>query len=318
MARLGTLKITWGSDDQSSFCKLPSRPSLTSLATSVFVRCRTSFSSTARLQYSRPRRPALRLLPFSLDIPARPYSNPRRQHPVGFIYMRKNRFDFIFRCLLALVFTVTLAGHASAQRYWSGAGLNPATAGAGTWDNANMQWSSTFPTYTAATWDSNIANFNGTVGGTVTIGETISVADINFGAHAGAFTLLNSGLAQTFFVNGTGITNNSANTQAIINSGLASQTAFLGIATAANATITNSGTGSETAFSNSATAANATITNSGSNSLTAFFTTATSDNAAITNSGSGSLTFFETSASGGNASLINANPGAIIDISQLT
>ena len=49
-----------------------------------------------------------------------------------------------------------------AQLYWSGAGLNPATAGSGTWDNANMQWSSTFPGYTPAVWDSNIANFNGT------------------------------------------------------------------------------------------------------------------------------------------------------------
>jgi hypothetical protein len=29
-----------------------------------------------------------------------------------------------------------------------------------------MQWSSTFPAYTAATWDSNIANFNGTGGST--------------------------------------------------------------------------------------------------------------------------------------------------------
>src|ERR1700730_7437719 len=94
-----------------------------------------------------------------------------------------------FRCLLALLFAVIFAGHASAQLFWAGAGLNPATSGSGTWDNANMQWSSTFPTYTAATWDSNVANFNGSGGGAATLGDNISVNDINFGSNAGAFII---------------------------------------------------------------------------------------------------------------------------------
>jgi len=159
-----------------------------------------------------------------------------------------------------------------------------------------MQWSSSFPAYTAATWDSNIANFNGTSGGTVTIGANINVNDINFGANAGAFTLDNSGSGQSITILGTGITNNSANTQTIINSGSNSRTEFFNSATAANATITNSGSSSFTEFGNSVTAANATITNSGANSSTLFLA----------------------SASGGNATLINANPTVQIDISGLS
>src|SRR5260370_616981 len=206
-----------------------------------------------------------------------------------------NQIALPFRCLLAFLFAVIFVGNVSAQLFWSGAGLDPATAGSGTWDNANLQWSSTFPAYTAATWtDFNIANFNGTGGGTVTIGADILVNDINFGANAGAFTLLNSGV-HSINVFGTGITNNSANAQTIINSGTNSQMGFLNSATAANATIIDSGSTSFTGFLNSATAANASITNSGTNSATEF----------------------RDSASGGNATLINANPTAFIDISGL-
>jgi autotransporter-associated beta strand protein len=224
-----------------------------------------------------------------------------------------------FRCLLVFVFAVIFAGHISAQLFWAGSGLNPATSGSGTWDNVNMQWSNTFPAYTAATWNNNIANFNGTGGGTVTIGANINVNDINFGANAGAFTLLNSGFVfQSITINGAGITNNSANTQSITNSGSFTQTLFTNSATAANATITNSGNTSRTLFLVNATAANATITNSGSSSNTVFNQSATAANATITNSGSGSFTEFVNSASGGNATLINANPTAQIDISGLS
>jgi outer membrane autotransporter protein len=210
-----------------------------------------------------------------------------------------------FRSLLVILFTVIFVGHASAQLYWSGAGLNPATAGSGTWDNANMQWSSTFPGYTAATWDNNIANFNGTGGGTVTIGANISVNAINFGANAGAFTLLNSG-SQTIDIFGAGITNNSANTQTISNSGAGRVTSFHNSATAANATISNSGMFSATNFLDSATAANATINNSGSTATTRFNGTATAANATITNSGSNSSTFFNNSATAANATISNS------------
>src|ERR1700694_1856186 len=92
------------------------------------------------------------------------------------------------KIVLAL-FVVTFASHASAQLFWAGAGLNPATSGSGTWDNSTLQWSSTFPTYTAATWDSNIANFNGTGGGAVAVPTNVSVNDINFGTNAGAFVI---------------------------------------------------------------------------------------------------------------------------------
>src|ERR1700682_1630507 len=172
----------------------------------------------------------------------------------------KNQIGLPFRCLLPLLFAFIFAGHVSAQLFWAGTGLNPATSGSGTWDNGNMQWSSTFPAYTAATWDSNIANFNGTGGGTVTIGANINVNDINFGANAGAFTLLNSGALQNIKILGAGITNNSANTQTIINSGVDSFTQFFDSATAANATIINSGSFSLTQFRDNATAANATTT----------------------------------------------------------
>ena len=218
----------------------------------------------------------------------------------------KNQFGLARRCLLALLFSGLLAGHASAQLFWSGAGLNPATAGSGTWDNTNMQWSSTFPSYTAAMWDSNIANFNGTGGGTVTIGASISISAINFGANAGAFTLLNSAIAQTILVDGAGITNNSANIQTITNSGASSSTLFFNSATAANATITNSGSTSETIFFTSATAANATITNSGTDSSTIFNDSTTAANATITNNGATSGTGFFNSATAANASITNS------------
>ena len=119
--------------------------------------------------------------------------------------MRTKMLKVALALFAALIFT----GHASAQLFWAGAGMNPATAGSGTWDNANMQWSSTFPTYTAATWDSNIANFNGTGGGTVTVGDNILVNDINFGSSAGGFIVT---AAPTFGlnINGVGVTNNSA------------------------------------------------------------------------------------------------------------
>src|ERR1700692_3237541 len=158
----------------------------------------------------------------------------------------RNQIRVAFRCLLAFVFAVIFAGHASAQLFWAGAGLNPATAGSGNWDYVNMQWSSTFPAYTAATWDSNIANFNGTGGGTVTIASAlvINVNDINFGANAGAFTLETMGFCLGLRILGACVTNNSANTQTINNSGTGSFTEFSNSATAANITIINSGAGS--------------------------------------------------------------------------
>jgi outer membrane autotransporter protein len=215
---------------------------------------------------------------------------------------------------LALFVLVLYAGPVSAQRYWSGTGLNPATAGSGTWDNANSQWSSTFPAYTAATWNNNIANFNGTGGGTVTIGQTIFVNDINFGANAGPFTLLNSGSPQAIFVLGAGITNNSGNTQSITNSGSNSLTEFYNSATAANASIIDSGSGSFTLFFDSATAGNASITNSGAGTLTKFIASATAANATIIDSGASSHTDFFDSATVANASITNSGSASFTEL----
>jgi autotransporter-associated beta strand protein len=253
-----------------------------------------------------------------------------------------NQGHFVRSSLLALLFAIIFAGHASAQLYWSGAGLNPVTAGSGTWDTANSQWSSTFPGYTAANWNSSMANFHGTGGGTVTISvaefTNIIVNDINFGANAGAFTLLNSGANGGLLVNGPGITNNSANTQAIINSGSSSILRFTSGATAANAAITNSGdnshtlfvnasaanatnnnsaTGSDTQFAGAAaTAANANITNSGRSSETQFSNGGTSAaNATIINSGEDSVTTFHNGATAANATITNSNSD---DLSSFT
>jgi uncharacterized protein with beta-barrel porin domain len=249
----------------------------------------------------------------------------------------KNRFDPISRYFLVLVCAFALAGHASAQLYWSGAGLNPATAGPGTWNNANSQWSSTFPGYTAAVWNTNTANFNGTGGGTVTLGANITALSIVFGTNAGAFTLNNSGANQFLDIIGAGITNNSANTQTITNSGLlsatffdnsaagntviinsgtASVTQFSVSATAANATITNSGTASQTQFIDSATAGNATITNSGSDSSTRFNAGTTAGNATINNTGMGTSTRFNNGATAGNATITNSTSNSLIDFNS--
>ncbi len=230
------------------------------------------------------------------------------------IQLRKPTLAFC----LSVIFTVMFAGHASAQLYWAGTGSNPATAGSGTWDNANMQWSSTFPGYTAAMWDSNIANFNGTGGGTVTLGANINVNDINFSANAGGFTLLNSGANQTLIISGTGITNDSANTQTIENSGGNSDTRFNNGATAANAAITNSGMASFTEFNNNSTAANANITSTAFESATFFHDSATAGNATITNSSIASYVSFYGTSTGGTATLINGAADAFIDISGLT
>jgi autotransporter-associated beta strand protein len=124
---------------------------------------------------------------------------------------------------------------------------------------------------------------------------------IQFTAGAPPFTFFIQG-GVNFIINGTGIVNNSSNSQFFTNFNFLT---FGNAATAGNATITNDVNGFLT-FLNTSTAGNATIINNGTLPLAGmgFFGSSTAGNATITNNGV--LGFNETSTAG-NAKITNSS-----------
>jgi fibronectin-binding autotransporter adhesin len=122
---------------------------------------------------------------------------------------------------------------------------------------------------------------------------------IQFTASAPSFTFFIQG-GVNFIINGTGIVNNSSNSQSFTNFNFLT---FGNAATAGNATITNDVNGFLT-FLNTSTAGTANITNNGTmmGAGMGFFNSSTAGNAKITNNGF--LGFNDTSTAG-NATITN-------------
>jgi hypothetical protein len=141
----------------------------------------------------------------------------------------------------------------------SGGGTTSNHAGGGVWDNTTANWSKT--TFSAANtaWASGTsATFQGVNGGTVNVGDNLSVKNITFTTPAAAFTLANTFDME---ISGT-VANNSVQTQTVTNHGTIN---FNGVASASGGLVramTYSGDGFMN-FNGSSTAGNASITNNG-------------------------------------------------------
>src|SRR5271165_1897812 len=261
---------------------------------------------------------------------------PMKAHVIKFIAQSiKNLLGILAGLFTTLIFFTVLPKAWGVPLFWTGNANNPATAGSGTWETSTpsgpVSWSSTpGTTNTPVPWtDGSVAHFQGSFGGTATLGSNISAAGINFDVGANAFAISTNG--NTLTIQGVGIVNNSGQTQTITNNGAGgSGTFFLGTSTAGNAAITNNGpavngaTGGRTVFNDTSTAGNATITNNGGTGgvtggvtgETFFSGTSTAGNAAITNNGGtvsglagGEMQFLNTSTAG-NAAITN-NGGAV-------
>jgi autotransporter-associated beta strand protein len=209
----------------------------------------------------------------------------------------------------------------------------------GTWTGPGAEWTigsnwSSTPTVPSGT--ATFTNNAAPTSVTISNGASIDTIQFNAGAPAYAFTIINAPL-NSFFINGSGIVNNSAFAPSFTNN----QGMFFGNAsTAGNATITNNrflnflgasitNNNFVVQFLSASTAGSATITN---NSVLLFANTSTAGNASITNNfrlefsntstaGSATITnnkilrFFDTS-TGGTARFING-AGGTIDLSLL-
>src|SRR5271166_5231858 len=261
---------------------------------------------------------------------------PMKAHVIKFIAQSiKNLLGILAGLFTTLIFFTVLPKAWGVPLFWTGNANNPATAGSGTWETSTpsgpVSWSSTpGTTNTPVPWtDGSVAHFQGSFGGTATLGSNISAAGINFDVGANAFAISTNG--NTLTIQGVGIVNNSGQTQTITNNGAGgSGTFFLGTSTAGNAAITNNGgtggvTGGvtgETFFSGTSTAGNAAITNNGgtvsglAGGEMQFLNTSTAGNAAITNNGGavsgagGGLTLFGSTSTAGNATITNSG-GAV-------
>jgi fibronectin-binding autotransporter adhesin len=194
--------------------------------------------------------------------------------------------------------------------------------GTGDW-NTGTNWS-TSPSAPVNPLDN--ATFNTSTKTSLTLSAPATVEKITFNG-ASAFTITTRGL-NTLTIEGTGIINNSTQTQTIVNTideGGGGVTQFLKASTAGNATINNIGTttnfAGSTNFSGTSTAGNATINNITGGS-TNFSGTSTAGGATITSNGgtlggAGGSTNFSGSSDGGTARAITNGNGSF-DISGLT
>ncbi|MBV9008170.1 MAG: autotransporter-associated beta strand repeat-containing protein [Verrucomicrobia bacterium] len=209
---------------------------------------------------------------------------------------------------LSFVFYLTLPLFAATDT-WTGAGN-------GNWSDPN-DWSNGVPgsySYPYLIFDATGSQAHGSY-----VDGTFSAETLTFASGAPAYTITIDAIGTLNI--GTGIVNNSSQTQTFAVNG---QMAFLAGASAGNAMLnTLSGTGSTggtvgfygNSFGN-ATAANATITNQGtsvsgdSGGTTTFNQGATAGNATITSNGTGlgagsGSTTFQDNSTAGNATLIN-------------
>ena len=252
-----------------------------------------------------------------------------------------SRFRSVTRHSLATLLATTALGVVAAH------------AVDGTWTGGSTDW--TDPT----NWSSNPSVPDGTA--TFTNAGSASVDNNNGVVVIGTVQFTNTAQAYTvtvgnpFIVNGTGIVNDSGNTQTFhvlsgnnlvfqngstasggtgavtITNDVGGNVNFIQNSRAGTATLGNSGF---VTFEDSSTAENAHITNNAGGQID-FFTSASAGNATITNAASATLNFhnsttaatstitndgtvnFDGSATGGSARFIN-NLGGIVDISGLT
>ena len=204
----------------------------------------------------------------------------------------------------------------------SALGVVPAHAVDGTWTGASSSewtdgtnWSSTPSVPDGTATFTNTGPTAVQSNGLVNIGTVLFTGAPN--PNAQAYTIDTNDI---FLVNGTGVFNNSTNTQTFnvnssmvfLNSSSASAgshavtynnngaIAFTNSSTAGTAIITNNG---DVEFNNTSTAASAAITN---NAVINFQDSTTAGSASITNAATGTLTF-NTSSSAGTATIINDN-----------
>ncbi len=227
----------------------------------------------------------------------------------------------------------------SGPLYWVGTAANAGVSGSGTWNNFVTQWSNTPAGAANTPWNSETANFNGTVGGTATINNTSIFAQaINFNPGAGAFTILLTGaqntltaptkgsnivlLQSSLTLTGAGITNTSGLTQMITVDTAGGFTKFFNSSMAGNVVIHNLADGSHTDFNNTSSADHAVITNRGADSYTYFGAVVTdaptAASATIINAGDRSYLELANGASGGLARVINEHPNSFVNISELS
>ena len=230
--------------------------------------------------------------------------------------MMKNRFDFTFRCLLALVFTVIFAGSLFAgSAQWD-------IFGTGDWNTATNWTPATVPNGPA---DTATFDLSGTT--SVSLSANTEVNGIIFNPTASAYTITASPTFE-LTISGVGITNNSALTQnfvvAVDGAGSLGAIAFENSATAGNfTTITNDGAvlsgreGANLFFEGSSSAGGATINNNAGTvsgaggGQTDFQTNASAGSATINNNGAavsnaqGGETYFEGAATAANATINN-------------
>ncbi|MGX1324329.1 autotransporter-associated beta strand protein [Bradyrhizobium sp. USDA 377] len=182
-------------------------------------------------------------------------------------------------------------------------GVVAAHAVDGTWTGASTDWTDpanwssnpSVPDGTATftnTGSANVDNFNGVV----------VIGTVEFTNTAQAYTVT---VGDAFILNGTGIINNSGNTQNFVSASGGINMVFQGSSTASGGTgavtITNSAGGTVSFLQNS-TAGTASIING---SFLTFEDSSTAGSAQITNNAGGQIDFF-TSASAGNATINNA------------
>ena len=183
------------------------------------------------------------------------------------------------------------------QLYWTGVPTS-------TWDNTTTNWSTDPSGNPAVKWTPSAANFTGS--GSITVGDDITVAALNFGTGSYTFNV-----DQSLTIIGSGITNSSA-TQTFITTSSSSIT-FTNFATAGTSTtFLNAG---NLSFDDSSTAGGAAITNLGATAnggvggTTSFSYLA--GNAIITNqagtanNAGGGVTNFTNGSSADNATIIN-------------
>jgi autotransporter-associated beta strand protein len=212
----------------------------------------------------------------------------------------------LFLVLMSL-FVATSAPAPALDAVWL---VNPSS---GDW-NTGTNWS-TSPSAPVNAGDT--ATFDTSTQTSLSLSSNVTVESITFQPGASAFTIATTGNV-VLTVQGTGIVNNSGDTQTIINDVLlneffvasAGSTNFLNSSTAGNATITNYNVNlnlpglavGSTKFFNASTAGNATINNFGGD--TEFLNSSTAGNATITNIGIGFTQFLNTSTAG-NATISN-------------
>src|SRR5271165_2193843 len=273
--------------------------------------------------------------PFRAHNPKPSMAIPMKAHLIKFTTQSIKNLRGILAAFITVLITFNVMPKAwGADLFWAGNATSPATAGSGTWTAGvflPFQWSLTSTSPLKSLWiQGSVAHFLGSVGGTVTLGSSITAAGINFDPGANAFTINTTG--GTLTIDGPGVVNNSGKTQTITNNGVfaapsatpmpAGSTVFSNSSTAGNATINNNGAaitgvGGVTEFTQTSTAGNATINNNGATAngtnggFTGFSDSSTAGNATINNNGGavsgtgGGFTEFIQTSTAGNAAITN-------------